>query len=438
MEKMKSFSSFANNKLSVDYFENYNDSFKNSITKNLHFFDSVGSEKKNKKDNFFFKKLFKVDNFENITEMDKKPFKNDKYPDLFSLTNINDIESEYHKDIEKKNKKMILSSFTEIPKKNINIILPIKEKKKILPKKQKESRKLKTQQKIINKFEKENNYISEISKQKKLFNLEGEIKNFRIYERNYNSKRTRFSTKLKNFKKICHIVTHTFLGKNLKSKDIIDLDEKQLFILCEIFKKKYDLKFEVENSKNKYIKKIFEIHKNLINKISKKRIEEKIKFIYKNTLKSLKIKYINENNFQNNKKSIESFYNFYFKDLAKKLNIPLKSFYDPLNLKGGFKQKSINFKFLKLVFSSKKFKNHFFKYLTYHFKYLYQKNLIKKVDAFFYKFEKKYFREPDEIKNKHLIDYLKSSKKIKFPWSFFEIENATEFFIKKVNLLGNN
>ena len=422
LEKYNSNSSYPNKKIVSDYFENYNDSFKNSIKKNSNFFD-INANEKSTRESKFFQNLFKRFRSDIISETETPiPFKNPNYPDIFSLSSL---EFEIENPKQKKNIKLFVPNIIEKHKNNFkNKINKEKEEYKII-------RKKKTDGKDYKRIEKENFTNSDTSKPKRKFNLNEEPKHY-IYECNKNLKTNKFFTKLKNFKKISKIVCGTFLGQNIRDNEIIELNKDQLFIYCDILKKKYDLKFDIENSREILIKKIFEIKENFANQKSKKRIEEKIKFIYKNTLKSLKNKYINENNFRKNKKSIESFYKFYFEDLAKKLNISLNSFYDPLNHKEGSKQKSLNFKFLKLVFCSKKFKNDFFKYLNCIFKIIYQKILIKKIDSFFYKIEKKYSDQSDETKNVQMKNYLKNNK-VKFAWSFIEIDDAREFFMKKIN-----
>ena len=236
------------------------------------------------------------------------------------------------------------------------------------------------------------------------------------------------------FRKISCILTDYFVRNFINENELFGLNEKELLILKEIMKKKFGIDFDNFTKKKKCVRVFLKKLENIKKIGSKKRAEEKMKFVYKNSLKSLKNKYINESCFARNKFELDDFYNHYFRKIIEKQKLGLVDFYDPLNSKVK-NNKSLNSKYLNLIFQSEKFKFDFFQYYDF-FKYYYIKSLTKKIEIFFINFEKSFLNKKMENKEDifdQVIFYLKTSKKVKFPWTHFEIDNALLYFKKKID-----
>jgi hypothetical protein len=216
-----------------------------------------------------------------------------------------------------------------------------------------------------------------------------------------------------------------------------NLSNGQMDLLKQILKKKF-----TNSSKNTFLISNFEGLSNLeeISNfanciVSSKRTEEKNKFVYKHTLKSLKAKFNQENSLPFNRESEETFYKFYFEEHALKRNVQLKAFYDPLNSKSESKSKTISNGHLILLFSCKKFKNDFFSYLDSGFKEDYSSSTFKKIEKIILELERKLEESNGFEKEKQIRKYISEfalKKRIKFPWSSKEIDVAMCHFTKQV------
>ena len=242
-----------------------------------------------------------------------------------------------------------------------------------------------------------------------------------------------FQSKLILFEKCSLILTKIFKGLHINFESFT-LEKYEKDIIKNILNKKYSNRFK--NLKLIDIENLDCIYGKIQNSFSKKRPEENNKFIYKNTLKIMIKNFFKNQKLKKNRENEDLFYFHYFSEISKKKNLPLRSFYDPLNVKQ--KVKTLNNKFLNLIFSSKLFKKDFFKTLENNFFQNYENLIIKKFEKFFWKFEKKRFLigKKNQITNK-LIEYLFKSKRVKFPWDQKEIEEAISYFKKRIEgLIG--
>ena len=244
-----------------------------------------------------------------------------------------------------------------------------------------------------------------------------------------------FQSKLILFGKCSFLLTKIFKGEKINFGDY-NLEEYEHNIIKNILIKKYSCKknnIEISNEK----KNLNFYYEKIKNFSSSKRPEENNKFIYKNNLKIMIKNFLQKQNLKKNKENERLFYIYYFSEISKKKNISLKSFYDPLNVKQ--KVLTLNNKFLNLIFASKNFKIDFFETLKNDLPNHYQDLIIKKFEKFFWKFEKKRFLigKKYQITSK-LIDYLFKSKRVKFPWDNYEIEEAIRYFKKRIQgLIGS-
>jgi hypothetical protein len=247
--------------------------------------------------------------------------------------------------------------------------------------------------------------------------------------------------KLKQFKKLAIVLTEIFKGEkvDLISKNLCLWEVK---LISKIMEKKYQHKYfrnilekcSPENLKNSILKLQEIISFGQIG-VSKKRIEENNKFVYKNSLKILKKFFYDIRNLPRSKSSESLFYKYYFREIALKKNISLEQFIDPLNLKQRHKR-TLNNKFFSLIFSSPNFKNDFEKIMNDHLLKFYQKLILRKFVKFFIKFDNK-FNSSLEINTitENILDYLTYNKRVKFPWDKYEIKNAMSKFLKKIDFL---
>lgn len=177
------------------------------------------------------------------------------------------------------------------------------------------------------------------------------------------------------------------------------------------------------------VQEIYEWTLNFTQEVSPKRFEENIKFVFKLGFKKLKNKLLRLNFISFYSKKFDfQFYNHYFGETSKLLNVRLEEFYDPLNHKGTLK--TLNNEYLRLVFSSPRFKADFLEYLNngqliedYH------KNLKRKIQQLLSKFEDKCgSKDTFGIENSvsAIQKYFRLNRQCKLPWLHIEVVTAIQ------------
>lgn len=83
---------------------------------------------------------------------------------------------------------------------------------------------------------------------------------------------------------------------------------------------------------------------------SKKRSEEKQKFVFKILLKKLKERFKQEQSYINDK----DFYVYYFEKVARNQKLEIDQFFDPLNSR--IRKRTLGNSYFNLIFKSQKFK----------------------------------------------------------------------------------
>lgn len=242
------------------------------------------------------------------------------------------------------------------------------------------------------------------------------------------------SKRLKHLKTLFKNLTKIFAGKTLDDGSH-KLTPFELGLLEHILHRKFHLTAVLQNNE-KYVQELNNACAQIILQKSSKRKEENIKFIYKWIMKKLKKDFplaSHESPAESNAK----FYDFYFDDIAKKLNVSVEAFHDPTNqekrAKGNSasKYKSINTDFLKHIFLSEKFLKDFKTCLeSPELEKEYQKKLHKKIEKLLLRW--------DKLNTKHSFDqlmdkadsYFKASVRCKLPWTLNEIVSAKEYFLK--------
>lgn len=250
-----------------------------------------------------------------------------------------------------------------------------------------------------------------------------------IYERGYSKKKRKKRFVLKHFDNLVRFLTKIFQNKR-PSFNLYQLNNESQQIMIRIFVNKNNNilskreKLYYFNDDIIFKEKFEKMMNNLeLKKFQKsfKRKEENMKFIFNTIIKKLKIKFFQENNYCFNEKSEKLFYEYYFQ---RKENLSLCNILS--------KRKAIlNNKILTLFFSFKKFKKEFLFYLKNYFKKIYLKEINKKLENMFKRYEKKY---PDfKICSEKILDTLKSKNKFKFPWNIFEVQNSIYEFYSILN-----
>ena len=166
---------------------------------------------------------------------------------------------------------------------------------------------------------------------------------------------------------------------------------------------------------------------------TKKRKEEKIKFIFKHTLKNLKKLFFEKMNFSCSSEGDPLFFAHYFLDAAIARNMPIGAFYDPLNTSYTVNPnyKTLSKDYLILLFKNDKFKEDFFKFVHDNLLRKYQSKVHKKFKKLLKKLRKR-VRNVESSKVADVvyefIDRFKQNKRCKLPWTSNEIRDAIKCF----------
>lgn len=232
-------------------------------------------------------------------------------------------------------------------------------------------------------------------------------------------------------------LTKLFMCTSLEPEDIA-FTQAEMNVLREVLIKK----FAHQNGRSVYDFNLLTKSSELLEAInsaltdhkSTKRVEENNKFIYKYTMKYMKKLYFLKHNLKNSQPNEQSFYEHYFKQTAETMRVPLEHFYDPLyktlNKNPAFK--TINNKYLKLIFSSTAFKNEFFEFVKVSFAETYCEMVPNKLNKFFKKLRNdlnnmKNSCTSDELVNDFAIK-LQKNRKCKLPWTNREVICAVNQF----------
>ena len=162
---------------------------------------------------------------------------------------------------------------------------------------------------------------------------------------------------------------------------------------------------------------------------SRKRKEEKIKFVFKHTLKNLKKAFFTAHDLHNSMESEVRFFTNYFTRIHVDRNLPLETFFDPLNTSHALnpKFKTLSKDYLALLFSSDNFRSDFLGYIDKEFVSDYQSNVSKKFKKLFKKLRKRMRQAGTgkyEVVIGEFIEKFNANKRCKLPWTKREISDA--------------
>ena len=267
----------------------------------------------------------------------------------------------------------------------------------------------------------------------------------------FNSKRSQLSLNLGNEKSICHpheikpqendvflvhnidypnfhqlyeLLKKHFLNDRIDQSDL-KLREHEYSILQTILNRKYKHKIDFVKQRCFLFDKLND--PNAL--ISRKRPEENYKFIFKRCIKFMRerlkafaTKKLPKKDFD------EFFYNHYFSDTAKRLDLPLDNFKNPKNSKSNKSQpKTINMRYISNIKQSVNFMTDFDNYIDSHLKDDYKITIESKLEKMVKKWESDYQsvdRKDDVVKD--IIAYVEKNKKCKLPWTLKEITRAIQ------------
>lgn len=173
---------------------------------------------------------------------------------------------------------------------------------------------------------------------------------------------------------------------------------------------------------------------------SHKRREENTKFVFKNTLKSLKKRFFDSNNLANDYERELKFFQSYFSVTSSERNLLIDVFFDPLNTSHQFNPhyRTLNKNYLGLLFSNSQFKDEFMNYVDKFFLEDYHNKILRKFNKMFKRLRKK-MRVEGEEQYPVVIDIftqkMVSNKRCKLPWIRVEVLEAISHFKKVISSL---
>lgn len=234
----------------------------------------------------------------------------------------------------------------------------------------------------------------------------------------------------------CEMLWRIFVDISLQPEDL-DLNEYELQLLKCIVSKKFNGEGNGQagqeigqHPRDELVHLIAELYKK---HESKKRKEEKIKFVFKHTIKNLKKRFFVLKGLQNSPENEERFFLNYYEQIHKHRGLLIESFYDPLNTSHSQnpKFKTLSKDYLSLLFTSEGFKDDFLRYIEGDFVKDYQQTVCKKFKKLFKKLRKR-MRQAKSHQHAVLVadfvDKFYANKRCKLPWTKREIEDAVLAF----------
>lgn len=237
---------------------------------------------------------------------------------------------------------------------------------------------------------------------------------------------------------VCEVLSKVFIGSTILYEDL-RLENYELKLFKALITKKY-IK-ESENVVDIELKtaistELVGVLNNIITDFeSSKRKEEKTKFIFKNTIKSLKSKYFKTKHLTNTRLNETKFFYSYFEETAKTKHLAIEVFYDPLNSSKYHNPyfRTLSRGYLDLLFSNARFKTDFNNYINNGFIIDYQEKVYQKFYKMFKKLRNR-MRSNGKEKFQGLIDdftnKMFANKRCKLPWTTTEVMEAIADFKK--------
>lgn len=246
---------------------------------------------------------------------------------------------------------------------------------------------------------------------------------------------------LRHFEKITNTFVKIFRNPTELSPTDFDLTPAERILLFEIMTRKFRASEieckEFRNSSSEVL--LAWVVRRCVFK-SKKRIEERKKFVYKHTLKHMKEQFFKKvSGLENytNKKIEQVFYNHYFQNSELELQ-PANDWLDPFNSKDALrKHKTLSRAYLSTVFECDLFRDDFMLYFEGpEFIKDYQSSIRQKI-LILMKRSELLFEHSSSLEHfaKTSSDYFQKNNQCKFPWCTSEINHSIgsfKDFLKRV------
>lgn len=244
------------------------------------------------------------------------------------------------------------------------------------------------------------------------------------------------------FSELSILLKKVFSGRLSFYEDYI-LSCEEMMILSTIMTKKFDIKLPVYN-----IYKVRQLFDEDLYR-TKKRPEECYKFVFKHAFKNLKRAYCDTQLDQQlsslRPTKMIDFYEFYFGEMSKSLNVPLPHFYLPLtpdsycNRNDKTVAKTINMAYANLISQSETFMRDFKTYLRDKLIGDYCHLITLKIDHMVNKWTEISIAGNQSDKTLFFIcDYIKTNKKCKLPWTVKEVNFAIKTVQRMIERSNNN
>lgn len=245
------------------------------------------------------------------------------------------------------------------------------------------------------------------------------------------------SNKVKLFPMLLNLLVKIFLNEDVNS-DEANLNVIESMVFYQIVKRKFPnivLHSKISETGNDV--EILKIVEKIKLETSMKRLEENIKFVYKHAMKQIRKKFQQEVVSSSEVDVNESFFHYYFKEIAEKNNLSFEVFKDPSNLKTKEKTKqlkTINSEYLSLIFKSEKLVTNVREVLkTNKLLKSYQNGVLRKFEKLFVRWEKDFTPDTSiHLIHNRIKNYLQYNKQCKLPWTSNEIIAAIEFFLANI------
>ena len=244
--------------------------------------------------------------------------------------------------------------------------------------------------------------------------------------------------------KVCEALNCIFTDRQLKADDF-GLSDVEGELLKAVVAKKFGAdggkgaRAELESAKSG--RELLQLVNELRSAFkTKKRKEEKIKFVFKHSLKNLKKAFFQNLGAAHTPENEHTFFEHYFNSPARPSAVPIEHYYDPLNTSNANnpRYKTLSKDYMLLLFTHEPFRRDFTQYLTQSLLHDYQSKVSRKFKKLLKKLRKKIrtasgSKVTDSIRE--FIVKFDENKRCKLPWTTVEITDAVRCFDEHVESL---
>lgn len=246
--------------------------------------------------------------------------------------------------------------------------------------------------------------------------------------------------------KVCETLNYIFTDKPLNVSNF-DMSDVEAELLKCVVAKKYgsdggkSVRAEMGSVRdNELLQLIDELRRAFK---TKKRKEEKIKFVFKHSLKNLKKAYFADHEQTPTTDAEAMFFSYYFAERAGSESVPIEHFFDPLNTSStnNPRYKTLSKDYMQLLFRHRAFKQDFVKYISEMLLNDYQSKVSRKFKKLLKKLRKKIRSAGESAITGIIKDFISKfdeNKRCKLPWTGAEITDAIRCFIEHIDSLSRD